>query len=95
MMPHIYNSRRRYPGQWVQSLEGGPNLMGMDLLECMDCTFGDMHKYNTMIHSLYEIRQKKGGICGGVHVVNPRGCCCYSSCLPGPSHRSRKESGAG
>ena len=26
----------------------------------MDHEFGDMHEYNTMIHSLYEIRQKEG-----------------------------------
>ena len=30
------------------------------LLEDMDCTFGDVHEYNTMIRSLYEIRQKEG-----------------------------------
>ena len=26
----------------------------------MDRAFGDVHKYDTMIHSLYEIRQKEG-----------------------------------
>ena len=26
----------------------------------MDCTFGDMHEYDTMIHSLYEMQQKEG-----------------------------------
>ena len=60
MMPHIYNSLRGYPGRWVHSLEGGPNLMVTELLECMDCAFGDMHEYDTMICSLYEIRQKEG-----------------------------------
>ena len=31
-----------------------------ELLECMDCTFGDVCEYDTMIRSLYEIRQKEG-----------------------------------
>ena len=26
MMPHLYNSLRGYPSQWVHSLDGGPNL---------------------------------------------------------------------
>ena len=60
MMPHIYNSLRGYPGRWVHSLEGGPNLTVIELLECMDHTFGDVDEYDTMIHSLYEIRQKEG-----------------------------------
>ena len=60
MMPHIYNSLRGYPGRWVHSLEEGPNLTVTELLECMDCVFGDVHEYNTMIHSLHEIRQKEG-----------------------------------
>ena len=29
------------------------------LLEHMDCAFGDVHEYDTMIHSLYEIWQKE------------------------------------
>ena len=60
MMPHIYASLQGYLGRWVSSLEGGPNLTMTKLLECMDCTFGDVHEYDTMIHSLYEIRQKEG-----------------------------------
>ena len=28
------------------------------LLECMDCTFGDMYEYDMIICSLYEIRQE-------------------------------------
>ena len=39
---------------------GGPNLTVTELLEHMECTFGDVHEYDTMIHSLYEIRQKEG-----------------------------------
>ena len=34
--------------------------MVMELLEHMDLGFGDVHEYNTMIHSLYAIRQKEG-----------------------------------
>ena len=60
MMPHIYASLQGYPGRWVHSLEGGLNLTVTKLLECMDHTFGDVCKYDTMICSLYEIRQKEG-----------------------------------
>ena len=60
MIPHIYNSLRGYPSWWVHSLDGGPNLTVTELLEWMDCTFGDVHEYDIMIHSLYEIRQKEG-----------------------------------
>ena len=60
IMPHIYNSLRGYPSWWVHSLDGGPNLTVTELLEQMDHAFGDVHKYDMMIHSLYEIRQKEG-----------------------------------
>ena len=60
MMPYIYNSLRGYPGRWVHSLHGGQNMMVTELLEWMDRTFGDLWEYDTMIHSLYEIRQKEG-----------------------------------
>ena len=30
------------------------------LLEHTDHAFGDVHEYDTMIHSLYEIRQNEG-----------------------------------
>ena len=59
-MPHIYNSLRGYPGRWVHSLDGGQNLMVSELLEQMDCTFGNMWEYDTMICSLYKIWQKEG-----------------------------------
>ena len=60
MMPHIYDSLRGYPGHWVCSLDGGQNLTVTELLECMDCAFGNVCEYDMMIHSLYEIRQKEG-----------------------------------
>ena len=60
MMPHIYASLRGYPGRWVCSLEDGPNLTVTELLECMDHAFGDMCECDTMIWSLYEIRQEEG-----------------------------------
>ena len=60
MMPHIYASLRGYPGRWVRSLEDGSNLTVTELLEHMDHAFGDVHEYDMMIHSLYEIRQKEG-----------------------------------
>ena len=55
MMPHIYASLQGYPGRWMCSLEDGGNLTIPKLLAHMDC---DVHNYDTMIRSLYEIRQK-------------------------------------
>ena len=60
MMPHIYNSLMGYPSQWMCSLDGDPHLTVTELLEWMHCMFGDVYEYDTMIHSLYEIRQKEG-----------------------------------
>ena len=59
-MPQFYNSLGGYPDRWVCSLGEGPNLTVTELLKCMDHVFGDVHKYETMIHSLYEITQKEG-----------------------------------
>ena len=84
-MPHIFASLQGYPGRWVNSLENGPNLTVTELLEHMDCAFGDMCEYDTMIWLLYEIRQKEG-VCGVVHVTNPRGCGSYLPHLPGLGH---------
>ena len=58
MMPHIYASYQGYPGRWVHSLEDGGNLTVPKLLVHMDCAFGNVCDYGTMIRSLYEIRQK-------------------------------------
>ena len=60
MMPHIYNSLRGYPGRWVHFLNGDNNMTVTELLEQMDCMFGDVQEYDTMIRSMYEIRQKEG-----------------------------------
>ena len=60
MMPHIYNSLIGYSSRWVCSLEGDPNLTVTELLERIDRAFGDVHEYDIMIRSLYEIRQKEG-----------------------------------
>ena len=58
MMPHIYASLQGYLGKWVHSLGDGRNVMVPELLACMDHAFGDVCDYDTMIRSLYEIRQK-------------------------------------
>ena len=58
MMPHIYASLQEYLGKWVHSLEDGRNITVPELLACMDCAFSDVCDYDTMIKSLYEIRQK-------------------------------------
>ena len=59
-MPNIYASLRGYPGRWVHSLEDGSNLTVTELLDHMDRAFGDVHEYNMMIRSSYELRQKEG-----------------------------------
>ena len=57
MMPHIYASLRGYPGCWVHSLEGREHLTLTKLLQHMDRVFGEVSEANTMIRSMYEIRQ--------------------------------------
>ena len=37
----------------------GMNIPLDELLRCMDCTFGNMHDYDSMIWLLYEIHQKE------------------------------------
>ena len=59
MHPHIFGSLQGYPGKWACSLPGGMNISLNDLLRCMDCTFGNVRDYDSMIRSLYEIRQKE------------------------------------
>ena len=57
MMPHIYTSLRGYPGCWVCSLEGGEHLTLTKLLQRMDRAFREVSEVDTMIRSMYEIRQ--------------------------------------
>ena len=59
MHPHIFGSLQGYPGKWARSLPGGMNISLNDLLRCMDRTFGNVCDYDSMIQSLYEIRQKE------------------------------------
>ena len=59
MHPHIFGSLQGYPGKWARSLPGGMNISLNDLLRCMDHTFGNVRDYDSMIQSLYEIRQKE------------------------------------
>ena len=59
MCPHIFGSLQGYPGKWARSLPGGMNISLNDLLRCMDCTFGNVRDYDSMIQSLYKIRQKE------------------------------------
>ena len=59
MCPHIFGSLQGYPGKWACSLPGGMNILLDELLKCMDRTFGNMHDNDSMIWSLYEIRQKE------------------------------------
>ena len=61
MVPHIYISLQEYPGRWVCLLEDGGNITILKLLAHMDHAFGDVHNYDTMIRSLYEIRQNESG----------------------------------
>ena len=57
--PHIFGSLQGYPGKWARSLPGGMNISLNDLLRCMDCTFRNVHDYDSMIQSLYKIHQRE------------------------------------
>ena len=59
MHPHIFGSLQGYPDKWACSLPGGMNILLDELLRCMDHTFGNVHNYDSMIQSLYEICQKE------------------------------------
>ena len=59
MCPHIFGSLQGYPGKWARSIPGGMNISLDELLKCMDCTFGNVRDYDSMIWSLYEICQKE------------------------------------
>ena len=54
-----FGSLQGYPGKWACSLPGGMNISLNDLLRRMDHTFGNVHDYDSMIRSLYEIHQKE------------------------------------
>ena len=58
MIPHIFLSQQGYPGKWAHLLPEGRDISVQELLAHMDRTFGNVHNYNTMKQSLYEIRQK-------------------------------------
>ena len=57
MMPHVYASLKGYPGCWLHSLEGREHLILTKLLQHMDRAFGEMSEVDTMIRSMYKIRQ--------------------------------------
>ena len=57
MKPHIYASLRGYPRHWVCSLEDREHLTLTELLQCMDRVFREVSEVDTMVRSMYEIRQ--------------------------------------
>ena len=57
MKPHIYMSLRGYPGHWVHSLEGREHLTLTKLLQHMDRAFREVSEVDTMVRSMYKIRQ--------------------------------------
>ena len=59
MHPHIFGSLQGYPGKWAHSLPGGMNILLDELLRHMDCTFGNVCDYDSMMQSLYNICQKE------------------------------------
>ena len=69
MIPKMYASLQGYLGGRVCSLKDGRNITISELMACMDHTFGDVHDYDTLISSLYEISQKKKQVCGGVEYM--------------------------
>ena len=58
MGPHIFGSLQGYPGKWAHLLPGGMDISD-ELQKRMDCTFGNVRDYDSMIWSLYEICQKE------------------------------------
>ena len=78
MIPHICASLQGYPDRWVLSLKDGGNLTIPKLLACMNHVFGDVHGYDTMIRSLYKIRQKDMSLW--------RSICCESMGLSAEIH---------
>ena len=61
----------------------------------MEHAFGDVHEYDTMICSLYEIRQKEGEFVEEYMLQIHEAICGDLLCLPGLSHGPREEFGAG
>ena len=49
MRPHIFSSLRGYPGRWVCSLPKDKDIPVKKLLRHMECTFGNVCDYDTMI----------------------------------------------
>ena len=58
MRPYIFSSLRGYHGKWACSLPEGKDIPVQELLEHMEHMFSNVHDYDTMIQSLYEVRQK-------------------------------------
>ena len=58
MCLHIFGSLQGYPWKWAHSLLGALTIPLDKLLRCMDHIFRNVHDYDSMIQSLYEICQK-------------------------------------
>ena len=54
----IFGSLQGYPGKWAHSLPGGINIPLDELLRHMDCTFGNVCDYDSMIQSLKFTRRR-------------------------------------
>ena len=63
-------SLQDYPGKWAHSLPEGKDISVSDLFDCIDHTFVNVCNYDTMIRSLYVIKQKDSENHGGVHVAH-------------------------
>ena len=59
MHPHIFASLHGYPSKWAHTLDEGKDISMQDLLMHMEKTFGNNHKYDAMIRTLYEVQQKE------------------------------------
>ena len=86
MIPHIFLSLQGYPCKWAHSLPKGRDISVQHLLTHMDCTFGNVHDYDTMIQSLYEIRQKDSETMEEyklwIHEAMVVICCTYPEQIP-------------
>ena len=59
MCPHIFASLHRYPGKLACTLDEGKDISVQDLPMHMEKMFGNMHDYDAMIRTLYEVQQKE------------------------------------
>ena len=86
MCPHIFASLRGYSSKWACTLDEGKDISVQDLLMHMEKMFGNKHKYDAMIRTLYEVQQKEDKTVEEymlhIHDTIAVICQAYPECLP-------------